>query len=74
MLVLSRKGGQKVVVGDNVVITVLAIRGDTVRLGFDAPAEIPVHREEVRQAIERESVTQPAGKAKRESPYFVECA
>ena len=46
MLVLSRKRDEKIVVDDHIVITVVEIRGDKVRLGIDAPPEIPVHRQE----------------------------
>ena len=54
MLVLSRKVGEQIRIGDHMVITVVAIRGDKVRLGITAPTEVPVHREEVYQAIQRE--------------------
>ena len=54
MLVLSRQIGRQIVIGDDIVITVLDIRdGDTVRLGFEVPKEIPVHRREVYDAIKR---------------------
>lgn len=51
MLVLSRKRDQQVIIGDGIVITVVEIRGDKVRLGIEAPAEVPVHRKEVYEAI-----------------------
>ena len=51
MLVLSRKKNEKITIGDNIIITVVDIRGGKVRLGFDAPREIPGHREEVFKAI-----------------------
>lgn len=51
MLVLSRKKGEAVKVGHDVWVKVIEIRGDKVRLGFDAPPEVPVHREEVAAAI-----------------------
>lgn len=54
MLVLSRKQGESIWVGDDVEITVNEIRGDKVRLGINAPKGVPVHRQEVREAIERE--------------------
>lgn len=54
MLVLSRKRDEKIVIADNIVITVVEIRGDKVRLGIQAPVEIPVHRQEVYEAIQRE--------------------
>lgn len=51
MLVLSRKKGESTVINDNVVVTVVEIRGDKVRLGFTAPNGIVIHREEVYEAI-----------------------
>ena len=58
MLVLSRRRDEGIVIGDNIVITVVDIRGDKVRLGIQAPTEIPVHRQEVYEAIQRESLRQ----------------
>lgn len=55
MLVLSRQRDESIVIGDNVVVTVVDVRGDKVRLGIDAPVEIPVHRREVYEAIQREN-------------------
>lgn len=54
MLVLSRKKSESVVINDDIVITVVEVRGDKVRLGIQAPREIPVHRKEVLDAILRE--------------------
>ncbi|TWU12072.1 Carbon storage regulator [Symmachiella macrocystis] len=51
MLVLSRKKNESIVIDDNIVITVVEVRGDKVRLGIQAPKEIPVHRSEVYEAI-----------------------
>lgn len=56
MLVLSRQRDESVVIGDNIVITIVDIRGDKVRLGIDAPTEVPVHRREVYEAIQRENL------------------
>lgn len=53
MLVLSRKHGEEVVINDDVRVRVVSIRGDKVRLGFDAPNAVPVHRREVYDAIKR---------------------
>jgi carbon storage regulator len=47
MLVLTRRAGESVVIGDDIVITVLEARGDVVRLGINAPRDVQVHREEV---------------------------
>ena len=54
MLVLSRQRDESIMIGDNIVLTVVDIRGDKVRLGIDAPKEIPVHRQEVYDAIQKE--------------------
>lgn len=51
MLVLSRKKNESIVINDDIVVTVVEIRGDKVRLGIVAPKEIPVHRQEVHDAI-----------------------
>lgn len=55
MLVLSRQRDESIIVGDNVQITVVDIRGDKVRLGIEAPPHISVHRKEVFDAIQREN-------------------
>ena len=54
MLVLSRKKNESIVINEDIVITVVEIRGDKVRLGIQAPRDIPVHRREVLDAILRE--------------------
>ena len=54
MLVLSRQRDESIMIGDKVVVTIVDIRGDKVRLGIEAPEEIPVHRQEVYEAIKRE--------------------
>ena len=51
MLVLSRKRNESIVIDENIVITVVEVRGDKVRLGIEAPREVPVHRSEVHDAI-----------------------
>jgi carbon storage regulator len=55
MLVLSRHRDESVMIGDNIVVTIVDIRGDKVRLGIDAPTEVPVHRQEVYEAIQKEN-------------------
>ncbi len=54
MLVLSRQKDESIMIGDDVEITIVDVRGDKVRLGITAPKEIPVHRMEVYEAIQRE--------------------
>ena len=54
MLVLSRHRDEEIVIGDNIIVTIVDIRGDKVRLGIEAPQEVPVHRQEVFEAIQRE--------------------
>jgi len=57
MLVLSRKKNESIIIDENIVITIVEIRGDKVRLGIEAPKEIPVHRSEVHAAIHSEHKT-----------------
>ena len=54
MLVLSRQKDESIIIGENVEVTIVDVRGDKVRLGITAPKEIPVHRREVYEAIQRE--------------------
>ena len=54
MLVLSRQRDESIMIGDDVEITIVDVRGDKVRLGITAPVEIPVHRKEVYETIKRE--------------------
>lgn len=53
MLVLSRKKNESIVINDDITIVIVEIRGDKVRLGIEAPKEVPVHRREVYDAIKR---------------------
>ena len=54
MLVLSREKNERIVINDNIVVTVVDIRGDKVRLGFDAPKEVPIHRREFNYSTDAE--------------------
>jgi len=59
MLVLSRKRDERIIIGDNIVITIVDVRGDKVRVGIEAPPEIPVHRQEVAEALKRNAAVPP---------------
>ena len=58
MLVLTRKRDEQIMIGDKITVTVVEIRGDKVRLGIAAPVEVPVHRQEVYEAIQRKQAAQ----------------
>jgi carbon storage regulator len=60
MLVLSRKKNESIIINDDITIVVVEIRGDKVRLGVEAPKEVPVHRNEVYEAIRRNQQKQDA--------------
>ena len=55
MLILTRRAGESIMVGDEVTITVLDINGNQIRIGIDAPREITVHRKEVYERIQAEA-------------------
>ena len=57
MLVLSRRPNESIVINDKIVITIIEIRGDKVRLGIEAPRDVPVHRSEVYTAIQNAAET-----------------
>ena len=54
MLILTRRSGEKLVIGDNVTVTVLSVKGNQVRIGIDAPRDVSVNREEIYQRILKE--------------------
>ena len=55
MLVITRKAGEKICLGDDVTITVMEISGSTVRIGIEAPAEVPIYRHEIWDAVKEEN-------------------
>jgi carbon storage regulator len=61
MLVLSRQKDESIIIGDDVEITIVDVRGDKVRLGINAPKNITVHRKEVYEAIQREKAEKKEG-------------
>jgi carbon storage regulator len=60
MLILTRRVGETVMIGDNVAVTVLGVKGNQVRVGIKAPKDTPVHREEIFERIRRENEEMPA--------------
>ena len=65
MLVLTRKGNQSIMIGDDIEISVLSIMGEKVRIGIDAPRAVPVFRKEVYLSIQAENSKVPAGSGER---------
>ena len=61
MLILTRRVGESLMIGDDVNVTVLGIKGNQVRIGVDAPKEVAVHREEIYQRIQQENSGEVAG-------------
>ena len=68
MLVLSRKKNESIVINNDITIVVVEIRGDKVRLGVEAPKEVPVHRREVYDAIKRNAALQSGAEAGSTEP------
>ncbi len=55
MLVLSRQSDETIIIGDNIRVTIVEVRGDKVRIGIDAPRDVSVHRQEIYDAIRKEA-------------------
>lgn len=60
MLILTRRVGETLMIGDDVTVTVLGVKGNQVRVGVSAPKEVSVHREEIYERIKQEQKTQPS--------------
>ncbi len=73
MLVLSRKMGERVIIGSNIIVTVLEVRGERVKLGFKAPLDTPIHREEIARDIHAEEM-QVRTVSSSGSPFYAKCA
>jgi len=67
MLVLSRQKDESIIIGDDVEVTIVDVRGDKVRLGINAPRSISVHRKEIYEAIQREKAEKQAADSKAAS-------
>lgn len=67
MLILTRRAGETLMIGDDVSITVLGVKGNQVRIGVNAPKNISVHREEIYQRIQREKSQQTGSQVEEES-------
>ncbi|MBK6959882.1 MAG: carbon storage regulator CsrA [Gammaproteobacteria bacterium] len=61
MLILTRRVGETLVIGDDVTVTVLGVKGNQVRLGVNAPRDLPVHREEIYERIQQEKQAAAGG-------------
>lgn len=65
MLILTRRIGESLIIGDNINVTVLGIRGNQVRIGVNAPKDVAVHREEIYEKIRNEQGGSPANATKK---------
>jgi carbon storage regulator len=64
MLILSRRVGETVMIGEDIAVTILGVTGNQVRVGVNAPKEVPVHREEIYERIKRQDEMEPSKTAR----------
>jgi carbon storage regulator len=69
MLILTRRVGETVMIGDDVTITVLGVKGNQVRVGINAPKHVAVHREEIYERIKREQQTEEVAEQPKTAEY-----
>ena len=71
MLILSRKLGESIVIDDRIIVKIIRVDGDVVKIGIEAPASVPVHRQEVYEEIQRnnqQALTQPSAPLPKLTP------
>ena len=68
MLILTRRVGETLMIGDDVTVTVLGVKGNQVRIGVNAPKDVSVHREEIYERIKKEQQLQQQGLSVAENP------
>ncbi|MBX5461624.1 MAG: carbon storage regulator CsrA [Steroidobacteraceae bacterium] len=74
MLILTRRTGETVMIGNDVTVTVLGVKGNQVRIGINAPKNVPVHREEIYERIKREMQGEANGNVQEEPEKKTELA
>ena len=66
MLILTRRISESVIIGDNVKVTVLGVKGNQIRIGIEAPKDVSIHREEIYERIQKEKLAKSQGKVDSE--------